>query len=104
MQRDCAPQVRPSGWPIAVHKFEGPATRLAFLGIEIDTLSGQLQLPGDKRCYLRSLPHEWEDRKRKQPESLIYLLNHACKVVRSNTLRMTDLLHTIHHPPNSQSA
>ena len=36
------------GVPIADHKRDGPMTCLVFLGIEIDTMSGQLRLPADK--------------------------------------------------------
>ena len=96
------------GIPIAAHKSEGPTTCLTFLGIEIDTLSGQLRLPDDKLHRLKVLLHDWEGRKhceRKQLESLIGLLNHACKVVRSGRSflrRMIDLLHALHHPPHSK--
>ena len=74
------------GMPIAAHKCDGPTTCITFLGIEIDTVSGQLRLPRDKLDHLRLLLKEWRQRKhcdRKQLESLIGLLNHACKVVRS---------------------
>ena len=37
------------GVPVAPAKTEGPCTKLAFLGIEIDTMSPQLRLPEDKR-------------------------------------------------------
>ena len=96
------------GVPIAAHKSEGPSTCLIFLGIEINTVSGQLRLPDDKLHRLKSLLCDWKDRKhceRKQLESLIGLLNHACKVVRSGRSflrRMIDLLHAVHHPPNSK--
>ena len=35
------------GIPIATHKSEGPTTCIIFLGIEIDTMSGQLRLPDE---------------------------------------------------------
>ena len=95
------------GVPIADHKRDGPTTCLTFLGIEIDTEAGQLRLPTDKLQRLLSVLHEWENRKSctcKELESLIGLLNHACKVVRSGRSflrRMLDLLHAIHHPPHS---
>jgi hypothetical protein len=97
------------GIPIAEHKSEGPTTCIVFLGIEIDTLSGQLRLPSDKLERLRTLLSDWGDCKhceRKQLESLIGLLNHACKVVRSGRSflrRMIDLLHAVHHPPHSKT-
>ena len=87
------------GVPLAEHKQEGPSTRLTFLGIEIDTVSGHLRLPVDKLDRLRTLLGEWKDRKvctRRELESLIGSLNHACKVVkpgRSFLRRMIDLLH-----------
>lgn len=96
------------GVPIAAHKSEGPTTCITFLGIEIDTISGQLRLPEDKLQRLRALLDNWGDRRhceRKQLESLIGLLNHACKVVRSGRSflrRMIDLLHSVHHPPHSK--
>ena len=97
------------GVPIAAHKTEGPSTLITFLGILIDTISGLLRLPADKLCRLQSLLREWGDRKacsRKELESLVGLLNHACKVVRSGRSflrRMLDLLHSVHHPPNSKT-
>ena len=81
--------------PIAAHKTEGPSTCLVFLGIEID-----LRLPEDKLGRLQSLLHQWGSRKvctRKELESLIGMLNHACKVVRAGRSflrRMIDLLHS----------
>lgn len=95
------------GIPIADHKRDGPTTCLTFLGIEVDTVAGQLRLPAEKLQRLKTLLREWGNRKscrRKELESLIGLLNHACKVVRpgrSFLRRMIDLLHAIHHPPNS---
>lgn len=34
--------------PVAVHKMEGPATMVTFLGIEVDTVRLELRLPIDK--------------------------------------------------------
>ena len=72
--------------PMAAHKREGPTTCLVILSIEIDTQAGELRLPTDKLKRLRSLLQEWGDKRvcaHKELESLIGLLNHACKVVRS---------------------
>ena len=98
------------GVPIAEHKRDGPTTCLTFLGIEIDTVASQLRLPSEKLHRLQSLLVEWGDRKacsRRELESLIGLLNHACKVVRSGRSflrRMIDLLqgvpmHRLHPHP-----
>ena len=95
------------GVPIAGHKCEGPTTCLTFLGIEIDTVAGQLRLPAEKLGRLKVLLQEWGDRKacrRRDLESLIGILNHAAKVVRSGRTflrRMLDLLHGVpNHPLN----
>ena len=86
------------GVPLAQHKTEGPATRITFLGITIDTQAGQLSLPDEKLERLRSLLVSWGDRKvctKKELESLVGILNHACKVIRpgrSFLRRMFDLL------------
>ena len=88
------------GVPIASHKTVGPSTCLVFLGIEMDTSVGELRLPNDKLQRLHTLLQQWGDRKtcsRKELESLVGLLNHACKVVRAGRTflrRMIDLLHS----------
>lgn len=104
LEREC---VR-LGVPLADHKKDGPTTCLTFLGIEIDTLAGILRLPQGKLQRLQVLLAEWGDRKscsRKELESLIGLLNHACKVVRpgrSFRRRMIDLLHEVQRPCRSR--
>ena len=93
------------GVPVAKHKLDGPTTCLTFLGIEVDTMVGELRLPADKLHRLQAMLHEWGDRKacgRRQLESLVGLLNHACKVVRSGRSflrRMLDLLHGVSGHP-----
>ncbi len=73
-----------------------------FLGIEIDTIVGDLHVPTEKLQDIRTLLHDWGNSrycKRKELEFLIGLLNHACKVVRSGRSflqRMIDLLHSVH--------
>ena len=89
------------GLPIAEHKRAGPTTCLVFLGIEVDTMASQLRLPTDKLQRLKALLADWGDKKtcsRKELESLIGLLNHACKVVRAGRSflrRMIDLLYSV---------
>ncbi len=100
---------RSLGVPLATHKREGPTTCITFLGILIDTIAGQLQLPPEKLSRLKGLLHEWGDRRsctRKELESLVGHLNHACKVVRSGRSflrRMIDLLHAVKLPTRSSS-
>ena len=94
------------GVPIATHKTEGLTTCLTYLGIEIDTKAAQLRLPADKLHRLLSLLREWSDRKscsRRDLESLVGLLNHAYKVVRSGhslLRRLINLLHTVPMHPH----
>ena len=71
--------------PVASEKLEGPATRLVFLGIEIDTVEMVLRLPPGKLRELQELVRKWMARKscgRQELQSLAGKLQHACKVVR----------------------
>ena len=64
---------------------EGPSSILTILGIEIDTIAGVLRLPADKLQRLLSTVEAWLHRKsctRKELESLIGTLQHACTVIR----------------------
>ena len=73
------------GVPVAPHKIERPTTCLTFLGIEIDTVEMQLRLPPPKLGRLKDLLETWRGRKvcsKRELESLIGHLSHACKVVR----------------------
>ena len=47
------------GVTLAPEKKEGPATRLVFLGIEVDIVAGTLSLPGDKLAQLRQEIDNW---------------------------------------------
>ncbi len=93
----------------ASHKREGPSTCITFLGIRIDTVSGQLELPTDKLAHLQHLLQDWEERRsctRKELESLVGHLNHACKVVlsgRSFLRQMINLLHAVKFPTHCSS-
>ena len=86
------------GVPLAMEKLEGPTTRLIFLGIEIDTTSGSMRLPEEKLARLHQALQSWVGRKactRRELESLVGLLHHACRVIRpgrSFLRRMIDLL------------
>lgn len=84
--------------PLAVGKCEGPSPCLTFLGIRFDTTRGILSLPPEKLERIQFTLRELVGKKacsRRNLESLIGLLNHACKVVRpsrSFLRRMLDLL------------
>ena len=74
------------GVPIAVHKTEGPATVIVFLGIEIDTSKGELRLPREKLRRLQREIRMWKGRRsctKRELLSLIGQLQHACCVVKA---------------------
>ena len=89
---------RELGVPLAMDKLEGPTHCLTFLGIEIDTQAGMLRLPADKLSRLQEELQCWASRKvcrRRQLESLIGTLQHACRVIkpgRTFIRRMINLL------------
>lgn len=73
------------GVPLAPEKEEGPSTKLTLLGIEIDTVKGELRLPEDKLHRLLGMLGDWHAKKcctRRELESLIGSLHHATKVIR----------------------
>ena len=86
------------GIPLHPDKLEGPSTCLTILGIELDSLNLQARLPQDKFDRMSALLEDWSQKrwcKRKELESLIGHLQHACKVVpqgRSFLRRMINLL------------
>ena len=86
------------GLPLHPDKCVGPATCLVILGIEIDTMAETLRLPADKFAATLQLLRAWSSFKwcrKKQLQSLIGVLHHACKVVwpgRTFMRRMINLL------------
>ena len=88
---------RQLGVPIADRKTEGPATTLVFLGIELDSVAGEIRLPKEKLERLKREIAWWRNREKctkKELLSLIGQLQHACCVVkagRSFLRRMIDL-------------
>ena len=91
------------GVVLAEDKTEGPATHLTILGIEVDSVAMTLRLPAKKLQRLQTLLTEWQGRKsglRRELESLVGQLQHACKVVRAGRCfmrRQYDLLANTHH-------
>ena len=73
------------GVPLAADKIEGPTTSLTFLGIQLDSTSLSLSLPGDRLGELRGMLDRWVGRKcinePKQFQSLVGHLVHATQVV-----------------------
>ena len=75
-----------AGLSMEPSKSVGPTTSLVFLGILIDTVEEELRLPQDKLSELQTTIAQWRGWKAcRKPEllSLIGLLSHARKVVRS---------------------
>ena len=70
------------GVPVSKKKLEDPATILVFQGVELDTVSLELRLPGEKLSRLRSAWREKKSCTKRDLLSLIAHLQHACKVVR----------------------
>ena len=80
------------GFPVAPEKIEGPTTSLIFLGIEMDTVTQQLCLLGEKQERLLAAIAQWMNRvacstprgsgKKRALLSLLGLLNYAAVAVR----------------------
>ena len=95
--------------PIAWEKLEGPTSVLTFLGIEIDAVTMQLRLPLNKLRELRGLVGEWKTKlycRKKELESLVGKLQHACAVVKPGRTFLRRLLELLagtkkdhHHIP-----
>lgn len=86
---------RELGIPVAWHKLVGPSTVLTFLGIEIDTMTGQLRLPGDKLARLNEVLSVWSERRcctKRELLSLIGTLHHAAVVVRPGRVFLRRLI------------
>ena len=90
------------GVPIAKEKTVSPATRVTFLGIEIDTIDRCIRLPQEKLSGLLTLLHQWEHKKKctkRELLSLIGSLSFAAKVVKPGRIflrRLIDLSSTVH--------
>ena len=73
------------GVPIAEEKVEGPSTSIIFLGILIDTIRCEIQLPQDKLARVRDRVKKWLQKKCCIKHDLLSLagqLQHAATVVR----------------------
>ena len=84
------------GVPIAEDKSEGPATRIIYLGIEIDTVAMTVRLPADKMEKIQTLLREWSAKRvkctKRELLSLIGLLAFACKVVKPGRIFLRRLI------------
>ncbi len=88
------------GMPLEEKKEEGPSEVLTFLGLEIDTVKMEVRLPQEKVKEMRSILKRWRGMKsckRRDLESIVGSLNHACKAVRPGRAfkrRLQDLMTT----------
>ena len=83
------------GMPLDDGKEEGLAMVLTFLGMELDTLQGEIRLPQERLLGLRKKLEEWRGMKScRKREFLLVVghLNHACRAVRVGRLFMRRLL------------
>lgn len=83
------------GIPLTPEKEDGPTTIMKLLGIIIDTVRQELRLPEEKLKRLLDLLRTWEAKKsctRRELESLLGILQHACKVIRPGRAFMRQAL------------
>ena len=89
------------GMPLDDGKEEGPSEVITFLGIVIDSIKMEIRLPQQKLEELRSTLRKWRGMRscrRRDLESIVGSLNHACKVVRPGRAfkrRLLDLMTTV---------
>ena len=92
------------GIPLAEEKMEGPTTCLTFLGIEIDTVAGELRLPREKLNRLQVALQEWLQKRRctkRELQSIAGQLQHAATIVRPGRTflrRLYDLSSSVSKP------
>ena len=93
------PTLKNLGIPISKHKTYGPSTILQFLGILLDSICMEARLPEDKVQCLRSELSNWSTRKSailQEIQSLIGILNFACKIVRPGRPFLQRIIHLTH--------
>ena len=89
------------GVPLNENKEEGPSKVLTFLGLKIDTVKMEVRLPQGKLEEMRSILKRWRGMRscrRRDLESIVGSLNHACRAVRPGRAfkrRLQDLMTTV---------
>ncbi len=89
------------GMPLDEKKTEGPTEVIKFLGIEIDSINMELRLPQEKLSELLSVLTKGRGMKccrKKDLQSIVGSLNHACIAVRAGRSfkrRLQDLIATV---------
>jgi len=72
------------GYPLSIHKIEGPSTTIVFLGIELESEQLLIRIAEDKLTQLVSTFNDWTQKKactKRQLLSLIGKLSHVCKAI-----------------------
>ena len=90
-----------SGFPVAEEKQSGQQTLITLLGIELDSERLELRLPPGKLTKLCELVGKWRRRMcytKRELQSLVGHLNHACKVVRPGRRGVFGLLSQFRRP------
>ena len=90
--------LRSLGFAISYGKVEAPTTCLTFLGIQVDSVSMTLSLPGGKVADLGTLLDSFADKQhatRKQLQSLAGKLNWAAQVIRGGRTFLRRLFNAI---------
>ena len=85
------------GVPLKADKLEGPSTSLTFLGISLDMVRMEIQLPPERLEALRLAIQSWRGKRacrKRELLSLIGKLSHACKVVQATSQQRRETLTT----------
>ena len=92
------------GLPVAPQKVEGPSTVICFLGIEIDLVCQELQLPQIKLLRIKELLTSWSGRHSASKHKLQCLLghpNHVARIVKPGRVFLRELINTMAIPKHS---
>ena len=92
------------GIPLALEKVEGPSTSLNSLGITLDTGRMEARLPIEKLQRAKELVSSWMTKKKttkREILSLIGILQHATKIVRSGKTFLSRMYQTAAKLPSA---
>ena len=93
-----------AGLPLEPSKTQGPVSKLTFLGIELDSTAMEIRLPDEKLAQTINIIAQWRHRTaciKRDLLSLIGILAHASKVVKSSRIllrKLIDLSTKVTHP------
>ena len=98
MLRELVSLLRDLGFDINWNKVEGPAKRVIFLGVAIDSSTFTLELPWRKLVEFQAMLEQFANRKRASLRQLQHLagrLNWACQVVKGGRCYLRRVLDTM---------